>query len=51
MNHLKIPQLFINLINNLFTNYTNQVFTYSRITDQYKVLISINQEEIICPLL
>src|SRR4051812_42001061 len=33
--HLKIPLAFSNLIINLFTNHTNQVFTTVGTTDQY----------------
>ncbi len=51
INRLKIPLSFINLITNLFTNRTNQVFTQSGIIDQYKVLVSIDQGKVICPLL
>jgi len=51
MNRLKISLPFINLITNLFTNHTNQVFIQSGITDSYKVLVGIDQEEVICPLL
>ncbi len=48
---LKIPPSFIKFITNIFTNHYNQVFTNSGITDKYKVLVSIDQEEVICPLL
>ncbi len=51
MNWLKIPLPFINLITNLFTNHINQVFIQSVITDQYTILVGIDQEEVICPLL
>ncbi len=51
MLRLKIPFLFITFITNLFTNRTNQIFTYHGITDPYNVLVEIDQEEVICPLL
>ncbi len=51
MLHLKIPAPFITFITNLFTNRTNQIFTYHSTTDPYNVLVGIDQGEIICPLL
>jgi len=51
MIHLKIPSFFITFITNLFTNRTNQIFTHHGITDLYNVLVGIDQEEVICPLL
>ena len=50
INHLKIPSFFITFITNLFTNCTNQIFTYHSITDPYNVLIGIDQGEIIYSL-
>jgi len=51
MFRLKIPSYFITFITNLFTNRTNQIFTYHGITDPYNVLVRIDQSEVICPLL
>ncbi len=51
MLQLKIPSHFINFITNLFTNHTNQIFTYYGTTDPYNVLVGIDQDEVICPLL
>jgi len=51
MLHLKIPSPFITFITNLFTNHTNQIFTYHGITDPYNVLVGIDQGEVIYPLL
>ncbi len=39
---LKLPFLFITFITNLFTNHTNQIFTYHDITDPYNVLVGID---------
>src|ERR1044071_3723311 len=51
MNRIKLPQLFIRFITNLFTNRTNQVFTSFGLTDPYNILVGIDQGEVICPLL
>src|ERR1043165_1783390 len=51
MNRIKLPQLFIRFITNLFTNRTNQVFTPFGLTDPYNLLVGIDQGEVICPLL
>ena len=42
MLRLKIPSLFIAFITNLFTNRTNQIFTYHGITDPYNMLVGID---------
>ena len=51
MNRIKLPHLFIRFITNLFTNRTNQIFTPFDLTDPYNLLVGIDQEEVICPLL
>jgi len=51
MLRLKIPSHFITFITNLFTNRTNQIFTYHGTTDPYNVLVGIDQGEVIYPLL
>src|ERR1044072_2210189 len=51
MNRIKLPQLFIRFITNLFTNRTNQIFTPFGLTDPYNLLVGIDQGEVICPLL
>jgi hypothetical protein len=51
MNRIKLPQLFIRFITNLFTNRTNQIFTQFGLTDPYNLLVGIDQGEVICPLL
>ena len=51
MARLKIPSPFITFITNLFTNCTNQIFTYHGTTNPYNVLVGIDQGEVICPLL
>ncbi len=51
LNRLKLPNSFINFITNLFTNRSNQIFTPFSLTDKYDVLVEIDQEEVICPLL
>jgi hypothetical protein len=48
---LKLPPSFINLIVNIFTNRTNRIFTDVGITDPYKLLVGIDQGEVISPLL
>ena len=51
INRLKLPILFIRFITNLFTNHFNQVFTPFRLTESYKLKVSIDQGKVICPLL
>ncbi len=51
LNKLKLPNSFINFITNLFTNHSNQIFIPFGLTDKYDMLVRIDQEEVICPLL
>jgi len=51
LNRLKLPNGFINFITNLFMNRSNQIFTPFGLTDKYDMLVRIDQEEVICPLL
>src|SRR6266498_1922869 len=51
LNRLKLSNSFINFITNLFTNRFNQIFTPFGLTDKYNMLVRIDQEEVICPLL
>ncbi len=51
LNRLKLPNSFINFITNLFTNHFNQIFISFGLTDKYDMLVSIDQREVICPLL
>src|SRR2546430_14367976 len=51
MLRLKLPQNFIEIIKNLFTNRKNRIFTAYGLTDPYDVLIGIDQGEVISPLL
>src|SRR3954447_22019016 len=51
MRRLRIPQGFIKLTLNLFTNRSNRVITANGLSDPYKVKISIDQGEVISPLL
>src|SRR5436853_5577935 len=51
MLRLKLPQNFIEIIKNLFTNRKNRIFTSHGLTDPYDVLIGIDQGEVISPLL
>ena len=51
MNRIKLPQLFIRFITNLFTNHMNQIFTPFGLTDPYDLLVEIDQGEVICLLL
>src|SRR2546429_4814327 len=51
MQRLKIPQGFIKLTLNLFNNRSNRVITTNGLSDPYKVKISIDQGEVISPLL
>jgi hypothetical protein len=48
---LKIPLPFTNVITNLFLNRKNYVFTAYGNTDPYDVIVGIDQEEVISPLL
>ncbi|CAJ0849351.1 9300_t:CDS:2, partial [Entrophospora sp. SA101] len=51
MEHLKLPSTFINLIFNIFTNRKNRIFTEVGLTNEYNVLIGIDQGEVMSPLL
>src|SRR6266498_2144717 len=51
MTRLKIPLACRRLILNLFTNHTNKILTCYGQTSSYKVLVGIDQAEIISPLL
>ena len=51
MKRIKLPELFRKLILNLFTNRTNQILTCHGPTNSYKVLVGVDQGEIISPLL
>src|SRR6266498_3301532 len=51
LQRIKVPMNFITLIENLFLNQKNQVFTGVGITNKYDVLIEIDQGEIISPIL
>ncbi len=51
MLRLKLPLSFTTFISNFFTNRYNRVFTAYDITDAYKVLVSIDQGEVISLLL
>src|SRR3954454_1079399 len=51
MRRLRIPQGFIKLTLNLFTNRSNRVITANGLLDLYKVKIGIDQGEVISPLL
>src|SRR5207248_7985381 len=51
MHRIKLPDSFTNLITSLFIKRTNRVFTEYGLTDRYPVLIGIDQEEVISPLL
>ena len=51
LQRIKVPINFITLIENLFLNRKNQVFTGVGITNEYDVLIGIDQGEIISPIL
>src|SRR5438477_4494288 len=44
-------QFFVDLIENIFTNKTNRVFTEVGLTPAYDMLIGIDQGEVISPLL
>src|SRR3954471_6690255 len=51
MRRLRIPQGFIKLTLNLFTNRSNRVITANGLSDPYKVMIGIDQGEVISPFL
>ena len=51
MIRLKLPIQFIQMMKNLFTNRYNRIFTAHGTTDRYKVLVGIDQGEVISPLL
>ncbi|GBB84484.1 hypothetical protein RclHR1_11050001 [Rhizophagus clarus] len=51
MSRLKISSSFTRIITSLFKNRTNQVITTYGLTDPYEVIIGIDQEEVISPLL
>src|ERR1051325_8528817 len=51
MECIKLPSSFINLISNIFTNRWNRVFTAVGTTDPYEMLTSIDQGEVMSPLL
>src|ERR1043165_1878595 len=51
MNRIKLPQLFIRFIINLFTNRSNQIFILFGLTDSYNLLVGIDQGEVICLLM
>ena len=48
---LKLPELFIGFIENIFTNRTNRVFTEVGLTNPFEMLVGIDQGEVISPLL
>src|SRR5215213_437953 len=51
MQRLKLPLAFIDLIENIFTERQNSVFTEVGLTDPYEMLVGIDQGEVISPLL
>src|SRR6266496_3606472 len=51
LQRIKVPLNFITLIENLFLNQKNQVFTGMEIMNEYDVLIGIDQGEIISSIL
>src|SRR3954452_15251420 len=51
MERLKIPNRFINLTIEFFSNRTNQIITAFENTDPYDVQIGIDQREVLFPLL
>src|ERR1043165_8652096 len=51
LKRLKLPDDFITVICNLFTNRKNSIITPNGLTSPYDVLIGIDQGEIISPLL
>lgn len=50
-NRSRFPDSLSNFIISLFTNRKNQIFTPYGLTLPYNVLIGIDQEEVISPLL
>ena len=51
MQRLKLPIAFIDLIENIFIERKNRVFTEVGLTDPYDMLVGIDQGEVISPLL
>ncbi len=51
MARIRIPANCRQFIGNLFTNRSNSVIGYYGLTNQYDVLIGIDQGEVISPLL
>ena len=51
MQLLKLPIAFIDLIENIFIERKNRVFTEVGLTDPYDMLVGIDQGEVISPLL
>src|SRR2546429_2954661 len=51
MLRLRIPEQFINLVLSLFQNRRNYVLTDAGVTNDYDVLVGIDQGEVISPLL
>src|SRR5688572_12141671 len=51
LKRIKVPDLTIQFLLNLFTNRKNKVLTACGDTDWYNVLIGIDQGEVISPLL
>ena len=51
MKRIKIPDRCIRFISSLFTNRRNKVITSYGLTSEYKVLVGIDQGEVISPLL
>ena len=48
---LKLPVLFSDFIENIFTNRTNRVFTEVGLTNSFDMLVGIDQGKVISPLL
>jgi hypothetical protein len=51
LQRIKVPELAINLLINLFTARKNAILTTNGISDYYDVKIGIDQGEVILPLL
>jgi hypothetical protein len=51
MQRLKLPLAFIDLIEDIFTERKNSVFTEVGLTDPYEMLVGIDQGEVMSPLL
>ena len=51
LQRLKIPSSFNKLVTNIFTNRKNRIFTDVGITDEYNVIVGIDQGEVLSPLL